>query len=62
VKSPIWQTIQANGTDRFIVKVIFPENECMQKVTLDHVKVTLTYNGQEEMVSDKLALTGGTPK
>ncbi len=62
VTSPIWQTIQANGTDRFIVKVVFPENKCMKQVMLDHVKVTLTYNGQKKMESEKIALTGGIQK
>lgn len=59
VRSPIWQTIQPNGTDRFIVKVVFPENECMQKASFEHVKVELTYNGNQEMAFDKVSLTGG---
>lgn len=60
VKSPIWQTIKPNESDRFIVKVVFPDNECMKKATFTDVKVSLTFNGSETMDSEKISLLSGS--
>jgi len=59
VRSPIWQTIQPNDSDRFIVKITFPDDPCMQQTTFDHVKVYMSYNGKEALESSPASLTGG---
>ncbi|MBI2884770.1 MAG: hypothetical protein HYY15_01185 [Candidatus Omnitrophica bacterium] len=56
VKSPIWQTIQPNAVDRFIIKVVFPDDECMKHATFTDVKVGITFNGSETMDSEKIAI------
>lgn len=58
VTSPIWQTIKPNESDRFIIKVVFPDNECMKKATFTDVKVGLTFNGSETMDSERISIAG----
>lgn len=59
VKFPLWQTIKPNEVDRFIIKVTFPDNACMQQATFTDVKVNILYNGFEWIDSGKLSLSGG---
>lgn len=49
VKSPIWQTIKPNDVDRFIVKVVFPKDDCLEKSTFEQAQVEITFNNSEKM-------------
>lgn len=54
VKSPLWQTIKPNDVDRFIVKVIFPKNDCLEKATFEQAQVEITFNESEKMSYKKI--------
>lgn len=49
VMSPIWQTIKPNDVDRFIVKVIFPKDDCLEQATFEQAQVEITFNESEKM-------------
>lgn len=49
VKSPIWQTISPNTVDRFILKVVFPKHECLEKARFDRAKLEIIVNGSETL-------------
>jgi hypothetical protein len=61
VLSPLWQTIDSNKVDRFILKTVFPNDKCLARAHLDTVQVIIFYSGaesEEEMKSPLVKIAG----